>query len=604
MRVSPYAGKPAEASMLVNVSRLVTAYYTETPDPSVPEQRVAFGTSGHRGPAFEKAFNEWHILTISQAICLYRERKRIDGPLFLGMDTHALSVPALASALEVLAANGVEVMIAQGDEYTPTPAVSHAILTYNRGRKTGLADGIVITPSHDPPHDGGFKYNPPNGGPAEEDITGWIEAKANEFLESGLKGVKRIPYEKALGAPTTHRHDFLNAYISDLGNVLDMNVIRGAKISLGVDPLGGAGVHYWGPIAERYGLNLTVVNEAVDPTFRFMTVDWDGQIRMDPSSPYAMESLIGLNDRFDIAFACDTDHDRHGIATRGAGLLPPNHYLSVAVYYLFQHRPKWPIASSKGKATVASSAAISRWLPQGWQRLLMSRSDFAFAGLSKTAAVGKTLVSSQMIDRVTAKLGRKLYEVPVGFKWFVDGLLDGSLGFGGEESAGASFARLDGSVWTTDKDGIIPALLAAEITARMGRDPGEIYRELTREFGEPVYERVDAPATLEQEAVLKRLSSQQVQITNLGGERIQTILTHAPGNGVPIGGLKVAAESGWFAARPSGTEDIYKIYAESFRGADHLRRILEEAQTIVGDALAASPQQPGIPSEPELKERL
>jgi phosphoglucomutase len=547
MDVSPLAGKPADPASLVNVPKLVTAYYTETPDPSIPEQRVSFGTSGHRGSAFEKAFNEWHILAISQAICLYRKQQKIDGPLFLGMDTHALSVPALASALEVLAANEVEVMIAEGDEYTPTPAISLAILAYNRGRKTGLADGIVITPSHDPPHDGGFKYNPPNGGPAEDDITGWIEAKANEFLESGLKGVKRISYEKALHASTTHRHDFLNAYISDLGNVIDMNVIRGAKISLGVDPLGGAGVHYWGPIAERYGLNLTVVNDAVDPTFRFMTVDWDGQIRMDPSSPYAMESLIGLKDRFDITFACDTDHDRHGIVTRGAGLLPPNHYLSVAIYYLFQHRPKWP----------------------------------------KTAAVGKTLVSSQMIDRVTAKLGRKLYEVPVGFKWFVDGLLDGSLGFGGEESAGASFARMDGSVWTTDKDGIIPALLAAEITARMGRDPGEIYRELTREFGEPVYERVDAPATLEQKAILEKLSPQQVQIKNLAGEKIQTILTNAPGNGAPIGGLKVVAESGWFAARPSGTENIYKVYAESFRGADHLRQLLEEAQAIVNDALAA-----------------
>ena len=479
MKVSPCAGKPAEASMLVNVPRLVTAYYTEVPDPSVPEQRVAFGTSGHRGSAFEKAFNEWHILAISQAICLYRKQKKIDGPLFLGMDTHALSVPALASALEVLAANGVEVMIAEGDEYTPTPAISHAILTYNRGRKTGLADGIVITPSHNPPHDGGFKYNPPNGGPAESAVTGWIEAKANEFLENGLRGVKRIPFEKALRASTTHRHDYLNAYISDLANVIDMDAIRGAKISLGVDPLGGAGVHYWGPIAERYGLNLTVVNEAVDPTFRFMTVDWDGQIRMDPSSPYAMQRLIGLKDRFEIAFACDTDHDRHGIVTRSAGLLPPNHYLSVAIFYLFQHRPKW----------------------------------------RKEAAVGKTVVSSQMIDRVTAKLGRKLYEVPVGFKWFVDGLLDGSLGFGGEESAGASFVRLDGSVWTTDKDGIVPALLAAEITARMGRDPGEIYRELTREFGEPVYDRVEAPATPEQKELLAKLSPQQVQAHRPGGRK-------------------------------------------------------------------------------------
>ena len=534
--------------MLVNVPRLVTAYYTEQPDPAVAEQRVAFGTSGHRGSSFKKAFNEWHILAISQAICLYREQKKIDGPLFLGMDTHALSEPAQASALEVLAANGVEVMLAEGDEYTPTPAISHAILTYNRGRKTGLADGIVITPSHNPPPDGGFKYNPPNGGPAEANVTAWIEAKANEFLENGLLGLKRIPFEKALRAPTTHRHDYLNAYIADLANVIDMNAIRGAKISMGVDPLGGAGVHYWGPIAERYGLNLTVVNDAVDPTFRFMTVDWDGQIRMDPSSPYTMQRLIGLKDRFEIAFACDTDHDRHGIVTRSAGLLPPNHYLSVAIFYLFQHRPKW----------------------------------------RKEAAIGKTVVSSQMIDRVTAKVGRKLYEVPVGFKWFVDGLLDGSLGFGGEESAGASFARLDGTVWTTDKDGIIPALLAAEITARMDRDPGEIYGDLTREFGEPVYDRVEAPATPEQKEILGKLSPEQVRSTDLAGEKVQAILTRAPGNGASIGGLKVAAESGWFAARPSGTENIYKIYAESFRGADHLRRILEEAQTIVSDALSAS----------------
>jgi phosphoglucomutase len=546
MKISPYAGKPAEESMLVNVPRLVTAYYTEKPDPSVAEQRVVFGTSGHRGSAFERAFNEWHILAISQAICLYREQNKIDGPLFLGMDTHALSVPALASALEVLAANGVEVMLAEGDEYTPTPAVSHAILTYNRGRKTGLSDGIVITPSHNPPRDGGFKYNPPNGGPAEPTVTNWIEAKANEFLENGLLDLKRIPFEKALRAPTTHRHDYLNAYVADLANVIDMDAIRGANISLGVDPLGGAGVHYWGPIAERYGLNLTVVSEAVDPTFRFMTVDWDGQIRMDPSSPYAMQRLIGLKDRFAIAFACDTDHDRHGIVTRSTGLLPPNHYLSVAILYLFQHRPKWA------------------------------------AG----AAVGKTVVSSQMIDRVAGKVGRKLYEVPVGFKWFVDGLLDGSLGFGGEESAGASFLRLDGSVWTTDKDGIVPALLSAEITARMGRDPGEIYRELTREFGDPVYDRVEASATPEQKAILEKLSPAQVRSTALAGEKIQTILTKAPGNGAAIGGLKVQAKSGWFAARPSGTEDIYKIYAESFEGEDHLRLILQEAQTIVSDALA------------------
>jgi len=532
--------------MLANLPKLVTAYYTETPDPSVPEQRVAFGTSGHRGSAFDRAFNEWHILAISQAICLHRAQQNIDGPLFLGMDTHALSTPALASALEVLAANGVEVMIAEADEYTPTPAISHAILTYNRGRTTGLADGIVITPSHNPPHDGGFKYNPPNGGPAESAITGWIEAKANEFLDAGLRGLKRIPFERALRASTTHRHNYIDAYTKDLGNVIDMDAIRAAKISLGVDPLGGAGVHYWGPIAERYGLNLTVVNEEVDPTFRFMTVDWDGQIRMDPSSSYAMQPLIGLKDRFEIAFACDTDHDRHGIVTKSAGLLPPNHYLAAAIFYLFQHRPNWRNA----------------------------------------AAVGKTVVSSQMIDRVAAKLGRKLYEVPVGFKWFAGGLFDGSLGFGGEESAGASFVRRDGSVWTTDKDGMVLALLAAEITARMDRDPGEIYRELTREFGEPAYDRVEAPATAEQKEMLKGLSPQQVRSTDLAGEKIEAILTRAPGNGAPIGGLKVSAASGWFAARPSGTENIYKIYAESFRGEDHLRRILEEAQAMVNDTLA------------------
>ena len=549
MKVSPFAGTPADAASLVNVPNLITAYYAERPDPSVPAERVAFGTSGHRGSSFNRAFNERHILAISQAICLYRKQQSIDGPLFLGIDTHALSVPALTSALEVMAANEVEVMIAQGDEYTPTPVLSHAILTYNRGRESGLADGIVITPSHNPPHDGGFKYNPPNGGPAAGAITGWIEARANELLESGLSGVKRVPYEKALHAATTHRHDYLDAYISDLANVIDMEAIRGSKISLGVDPLGGAGVHYWGPIAERYGLNLTVVSDAVDPTFRFMTRDWDGQIRMDPSSPYAMRRLIGLKDRFEVAFACDTDHDRHGIVTRSAGLLPPNHYLSVAILYLFQHRPKW----------------------------------------SASAAVGKTVVSSQMIDRVTAKLGRKLYEVPVGFKWFVDGLLDGSLGFGGEESAGASFIRMDGGVWTTDKDGIVPALLSAEITARMNRDPGELYRDLVREFGESFYDRVEAPATPAQKEMLGRLSPQQVSSADLAGEKIQAILTNAPGNDASIGGLKVIAKSGWFAARPSGTEDIYKIYAESFRDADHLRRIEEEAQAIVTAAVTAAP---------------
>ena len=549
MIVSPRAGEQADPSMLVNVPKLVTAYYTETPDPSVLEQRVAFGTSGHRGSAFDKAFNERHILAISQAIFLYREQKKIAGPLFLGMDTHALSVPALASALEVLAANGVDVMIAPGDEYTPTPAISHAILTYNRGRKTGLADGIVITPSHNPPHDGGVKYNPPHGGPAASAVTAWIEAKANQLLEHDLVGVKRMPVEKALRAPTTHRYDYLTAYMTDLVNVIDMDAIRGAQISLGVDPLGGAGVHYWEPIAERYGLNLTVVNKAVDPTFRFMPVDWDGQIRMDPSSTYAMQRLIGMQDRFDLSFACDTDHDRHGIVTRSGGLLAPNHYLCVAIFYLFQHRPKW----------------------------------------RREGAIGKTVVSSQMIDRITAKLGRTLYEVPVGFKWFVDGLLDGSLGFAGEESAGASFARLDGTVWTTDKDGMVPALLAAEITARLGRDPGDIYHDLTREFGEPAYDRIEAPATPEQKARLAKLSPQQVKLTELAGENIQTVLTHAPGNGAAIGGLKVVAESGWFAARPSGTEHIYKIYAESFRGAPHLRRILEEAQTTVSEALAVVP---------------
>jgi phosphoglucomutase len=548
VRVSPRAGKLATSAMLVDVPRLVTAYYTGVPDTSEAAQRIAFGTSGHRGSSFANSFNEWHVLAITQAICEYRTQKGIDGPLFLGIDTHALSVPAAASALEVLAANGVDVMIADRDEYTPTPAISHAILSHNRGRASGLADGIVITPSHNPPDSGGFKYNPPNGGPADKDITGWIEARANALLETRLQGVNRIPYERALRAATTHRHDFINAYVGDLGSVLDLDAIRGANIRMGVDPLGGAGVHYWGPIAERYGLNLEVVNDAVDPTFRFMTVDWDGQIRMDPSSSYAMQSLIGLKDRFDIAFACDTDHDRHGIVTRNAGLLPPNHYLAVAIFYLFQHRPEW----------------------------------------RKDAAVGKTMVSSQMIDRVAGKLGRKLYEVPVGFKWFVDGLHDGSLGFGGEESAGASFVRRDGSVWTTDKDGIIPALLSAEITARMGRDPGEIYRELARELGDPVYDRIDAPATPAQKKKLAQLSPQQVLSAELAGEKIQRILTEAPGNAAPIGGLKVVAESGWFAARPSGTEDIYKIYAESFRGADHLRRIQVEAQAIVGNALAES----------------
>ena len=538
--------------MLVSVPELIAAYYTEIPDPSFPEQRVVFGTSGHRGSALLKSFNERHILATTQAICLYRRRRKIDGPLFIGMDTHAVSVPAFRSALEVLAANGVETMIAEKDEYTPTPAVSHAILTYNRGRKAGLADGIVVTPSHNPPEDGGFKYNPPEGGPAEPAVTGWIGERANQFLKANLRGVKRMIFEKALRASSTHRYNYLDAYVNDLKNVIDMDTIQNAGINLGVDPLGGAGVHYWGPIAERYHLNLTVVNDAIDPTFRFMTVDWDGRIRMDPSSPYAMRRLIGLKDRFDVAFACDTDHDRHGIVTRSAGLLQPNHYLSAAIYYLFKHR--------------------TEWRPE--------------------AAVGKTMVSSQMIDRVTAKLGRRLYEVPVGFKWFVIGLLDGSLGFGGEESAGASFLRRDGSVWTTDKDAIVPALLSAEITAKMGRDPGEIYRELTAEFGEPVYDRVDAPATPEQKKVLERLSPEHIGSKELAGEKITASLTLAPGNGAPLGGIKVIAESGWFAARPSGTEEIYKIYAESFRGKDHLRLILEEAQAIVTDALETASSGP------------
>ena len=546
MKASVLAGKPAPAAMLVNVAKLVTAYYTDMPDFSIPAQRVAFGTSGHRGSAFERSFNEWHVLAITQAICQYREVNGINGPLFLGIDTHALSIPACASALEVLAANRVDVMLALSDEYTPTPAVSHAILTYNRGRTAGFADGIVITPSHNPPEDGGFKYNPPNGGPADANVTGWVEAKANEFLENGLQGVQRMPHEQALRASTTHRHDFLNTYVNDLSNVIDMDAIRGAKIGMGVDPLGGAGVHYWAAIAERYGLDLTVVNEDVDPTFRFMPIDWDGRIRMDPSSSYAMRNLVDLKDRFDIAFACDTDHDRHGIVTRSAGLLPANHYLAVAIHYLFQNRPKW----------------------------------------GEEAAVGKTVVSTQMIDRVATKLGRKLYEVPVGFKWYVEGLFDGSLGFGGEESAGATFLRLDGAVWTTDKDGIVPALLAAEITARMGRDPGDIYRELTREFGECLSNRVEAPATREQKRMLSGLSPQRVQAKDLAGERILSILSHAPGNGAPIGGLKVIAENGWFAARPSGTENIYKIYVESFRGEDHLHRIAEEAQAMVDTALA------------------
>jgi phosphoglucomutase len=547
MNVNPKAGKTADSADLVNIPKLVAEYYEERPDPDVAEQRVAFGTSGHRGSSFSKSFNEWHILAITQSICLYRRQNGIDGPLFMGMDTHALSEPALASAVEVLAANGVETVIAEKGEYTPTPVISHAILTYNRGHQAGLADGIVITPSHNPPDDGGFKYNPPHGGPAAGEITSWIEAKANELLGSVSDTVKRMPYERAIRAATTHQRDFLEPYIADLANVLDMEAIRGSGLKLGVDPLGGAGVHYWEPLAARYGLNLTVVSETVDPSFRFMTLDWDGRIRMDPSSPYAMQRLIGLKDKFDVAFACDTDHDRHGVVCRSAGLLPPNNYLAVCVHYLFSHRPRW----------------------------------------RKDAAVGKTLVSSAMIGRVAAKLGRPVFETPVGFKWFVDGLLKGELGFAGEESAGSTFLRHDGGVWTTDKDGIIAALLSAEMAAVTGRDPGELYADLTGEMGSPVYGRIDAPATRAQQAILAGLSPADIDEHDLAGEPIEQILTKAPGDGSPIGGVKVIAASGWFAARPSGTEEIYKIYAESFQGEEHLRRIQEEAQSIVGRALAA-----------------
>ena len=545
-KISPLAGTPAPSDRLVNVSKLVAAYYDQRPDPSVPAQRVAFGTSGHRGSSFDATFNEAHVLAISQAICLYRREQGIDGPLFIGIDTHALSLPAFQSALEVLAANGVEAMIAKDDEYTPTPTLSHAILAYNRARTTGRADGIVVTPSHNPPEDGGFKYNPPNGGPADTGVTGWIEARANALLAGGLKDVQRVPFEQARRASTTHEHDFLNPYIRDLCNVIDMDVIRGSGIRLGVDPLGGAGVHYWARIAEYYKLDLTVVSDEVDPTFGFMSLDWDGRIRMDPSSTYAMQRLIDLKDRYDIAFACDPDHDRHGIVTRSAGLLPPNHYLAVAIDYLFRNRPSW----------------------------------------RKDMAIGKTVVSSAMIDRVSARLGRALYEVPVGFKWFVSGLLDGALGFGGEESAGASFSRIDGTVWTTDKDGMVPALLSAEITATTGRDPGELYRDLTRDLGEPAADRLEAPATPDQKTQLAKLTPAQVRMTELAGEPIERILDRAPGNDAPIGGIKVIAASGWFAARPSGTENIYKIYAESFRGDDHLRSLLREAQGIVDDALS------------------
>ena len=546
--VSPLAGKLPPPESLVNVPLLVTAYFSDIPDPSVPQQRVSFGTSGHRGSSLRCSFNERHILAIAQAICNYRSREGIDGPLFLGIDTHALSEPAFATTLEVLAANGVSVMIAGKERYTPTPVVSHAVLSWNHGRRTGLADGILVTPSHNPPEDGGFKYNPPHGGPAGSVVTSWIENEANALLERSLQGVKRITLERAMNAPTTQRYEYLDTYTADLASVLDMEVIRDAGLSLGADPLGGAGVHYWERIAERYGLDLEVIEKTVDPTFRFMSVDRDGKIRMDPSSSFTMQPLLSRRDRFDIAFACDTDHDRHGIVTRGSGLLQPNHYLAVCIDYLFRRRTAWPT----------------------------------------DAMVGKTVVSSSMIDRVARRLGRGVREVPVGFKWFVDGLLDSSLGFAGEESAGASFLRKNGSVWTTDKDGFIPALLSAEMTAREGRDPGELYRELTRELGEPVYRRIDAPATPAEKARLKRLDPHSVRLSDLAGERIEHILTSAPGNGEPIGGLKVVTENGWFAARPSGTEDVYKIYAESFLGEEHVGRILEEAGGVVRDALSGS----------------
>ncbi len=544
--ISPLAGKLAPEHILINVAQLVTSYYSLQPDPQEAGHRVSFGTSGHRGSSFKYSFNEHHVLAITQAICLYRQRQNIDGPLFIGIDSHALSEPALVTALEVLAANGVQILLAPDGEYTPTPAISQAILVYNQGRTSGLADGIVITPSHNPPEGGGFKYNPTNGGPADTAVTSWIEKRANQFLEEGLKGVKRVSYAQAIKAPTTQRYDFLNNYVRDLGNVIDMDAIRSAGVRMGVDPLGGAGVNYWLAIADFYKLDLTVLNKYVDCTFRFMSVDWDGKIRMDPSSAYAMNSLIGIKDQFDIAFACDTDHDRHGIVTRSVGLMPPNHYLAVAIDYLFQHRPEW----------------------------------------SPNAAVGKTLVSSQIIDRVSAGIGRKVIEVPVGFKWFAAGLENGELGFGGEESAGASFLRRNGQVWTTDKDGIAPALLSAEIIAVTGQDVGDRYKVLTNQYGEPFADRVQAVANAEQKAKLSKLSPEQVTSTTLAGEAITAVLTRAPGNDAAIGGLKVVTENGWFAARPSGTEDIYKIYGESFNGPDHLQDILSEAQTIVDKALS------------------
>ncbi|GLQ99735.1 phosphoglucomutase (alpha-D-glucose-1,6-bisphosphate-dependent) [Dyella mobilis] len=545
-KVDKLAGKVALESMLVDIPKLLGAYADLRPDPADPAQRVAFGTSGHRGSSFDSSFNAWHVLAISQAICDYRKLKGIDGPLFIGIDTHALSRPALESALEVLVANEVPVMISAGDEYTPTPAVSHAILVYNRGRNHGLADGIVVTPSHNPPRDGGFKYNPPNGGPADTDVTGWIQKRANALLESQLEGVKRVSYEHARRSSWVKEHDYLGQYVDDLKHIIDFDLIRGSGVRAAVDPLGGAGVHYWRPIAQRYGIDLTVVSETVDPTFRFMTVDWDGKIRMDPSSPYAMQRLIALKDGYDVAFACDTDHDRHGVVARTGGLLLPNNYLAVMVDYLYRHRPQW----------------------------------------SDRAGVGKTVVSSSLIDRVTQRLGRRLYEVPVGFKWFAEGLFEGSLGFGCEESAGASMLCHDGSVWSTDKDGMVPSLLAAEMTARTGKDPGHLFNDLTDALGRPYCSRIDAPATGPQKAKLSKLSPQQLKSRELAGEKIELVLDRAPGNDAAIGGIKVMSASGWFAARPSGTEEIYKIYGESFRSEAHLQAILQEAQAIVDAALS------------------
>jgi phosphoglucomutase len=545
MSVHELAGKAAPREMLVNVPRLITAYYAYRPDVAEPAQRVSFGTSGHRGSSLECSFNEAHVLAICQAICELRARRGVSGPLYLGMDTHALSEPAQASAIEVFAGNGIEIMVQKEHGYTPTPVISRAILAHNRGRASGYADGVVISPSHNPPGDGGIKYNPPSGGPADTETTGLIQDRANEILAHGLQEIRRMPLERALRAATTRMYDYVQPYVDDLQDIIDMRVIAGTRLQIGVDPLGGSSLGYWDPIAAKYGLDLQVVNRAVDPTFSFMTVDHDGKIRIDCSSPYAMASLISLKDRFDVAFGNDPDADRHGIVTRGAGLMSPNHYLAVAIWYLFQNRPAW----------------------------------------GQDMRVGKTLVSSSMIDRVAGHLGRKLLEMPVGFKWFVDGLMEGSLGFGGEESAGASFLRQGGAVWTSDKDGLILGLLAAEITARTGRDPGEHYRALQERFGSPVYERADVPATAGERAVLKSLSPDRIEARELAGEAIVAKLTRAPGNNEPIGGLKVVTENGWFAVRPSGTENLYKIYAESFRGAEHLRQLQVEAREIVAAAL-------------------